>query len=147
MSKPPEVKTSIDRFNGDPRESDTVLPIKQRRRQRQKLKSLTERATDPPSSGSDRNWHLSQLSFPANKRWEYKGTVKNHKPDLDNPELGQFSWWLNDKMGEGQTIYVMDSGFGTPVPSDRDKVENIFLSNLDGPYSRSISSLHAGNRS
>jgi hypothetical protein len=53
---------------------------------------------------TNKNWHLSQVSFPGDLAFNKEDG--KHKPASD-----QWTQFYDDSLGQGQTIYVLDDGF------------------------------------
>lgn len=51
-----------------------------------------------------KNWHLSQISFPASSKFDEP--VGNH-----NPNGGDYAYNFDDSLGQGQTFYLMEGGY------------------------------------
>lgn len=54
----------------------------------------------------DGNWHLSQISTPANVQFNVDDSTVGHLPSQS-----EFYRQFDDSLGEGQTIYVIEPGW------------------------------------
>jgi hypothetical protein len=56
-----------------------------------------------------KNWHLSQISFPASSKFDEP--IGNH-----NPNGGDYAYNFDDSLGQGQTFYMVEGGW-LPTPA------------------------------